>query len=283
MTIRLSITATLLLVFCISPTFALDPAALVKKAQSLKPETCGNIKSIDQCHEDYLTGCTASERPRYDAYLNFLKNQTPKPTVVPVKTLTRLKEFTELDDHMPDDLKPGHNAEHAEELAALGQGRIHAVVGFLYLVIVSGAESTNCQLDGEGETDYHIHIGFDAAAAKRLREGWRPTKAETHELQQTSVIVEMTPHYRKWHQPTWSDDALAPLVGRQVKVVGLLLADNEHAKAKDSCAHPNRDKRCWRGSIWEIHPVTEFYVCGPSGDATCSATSPEWRKLKDMQ
>ena len=248
----------------------------------MKPETCGEVEEVQECHENYQAGCTESDKPRYDAYLNFLNNRTPRPTVKPKKILTR-QDFKRLDDTMPDDLKLGHNAEHPQELAALGQGTIHGLVGFLYIAFPSGVESTNCQLSGEGNVDYHIHIGFDPAAAKRLREGWRPNQAEKHELQQQSIIVEMTPHYRLWHQPDWSNDLLAKVIGRQVKVVGQLLADNEHARAKDSCAHPNADKdKCWRASIWELHPVTEFFVCGPNAGSTCDAASPNWVKLKKV-
>jgi hypothetical protein len=189
---------------------------------------------------------------------------------------------------MPESLKPGHNAEFAEELASLGQGAVYGVVGYLYLAFPSGVESTNCQLkddsDDHANVDYHIHIGFDSAMAKRLRDGWKPSEgAEKRGLQQTSIIVEMTPHYRLWHQPDWSIPLLSSVIGRQVKVVGQLLADNEHAKAKDSCAHPNAVKsKCWRASIWELHPVTEFYVCGPNKDSTCPQTSPNWVRLKDL-
>ena len=55
--------------------------SLVKKAQTVKPETCDQVTTVEQCHEDYAAGCTKSEKPRYDAYLNFLKNRTPLPTV----------------------------------------------------------------------------------------------------------------------------------------------------------------------------------------------------------
>ena len=288
--IRFSTLALMLLV----STFVVahGPARLLKQAPTIKPETCGQIENIEQCHQDYLTGCTASANPRYDAYLNYLKNQNPKPTVTPAKNLTQ-KDFEKLDRTMPADLKPGHNAEHANELAALGQGAFQSVVGYLYVAFPSGVESTNCQLkddtkDANGmpnhnNVDYHIHIGFDSAIAERLRGGWKPNKDETHGLQQQSVIVEMTPHYRAWNQPNWTIDLVTGVMGRQVKVVGQLLADNEHIKASDSCAHPNADKsKCWRASIWELHPVTEFYVCGPNVDSTCSAMSPNWMKLKDL-
>jgi hypothetical protein len=52
------------------------------------------------------------------------------------------------------------------------------------------------------------------------------------------------------------------VVGRQVKVVGQLLVDNEHNRDSDNCARSGADKtKCWRASIWELHPVTNFLVC----------------------
>jgi hypothetical protein len=216
----------------------------------------GTSAPPSNANRDYPTGCTANDTPHYDAYLNFLKNRTPKPTVPPAKILTRLKDLTDLDDSMPEDLKPGQNAEQAAELAALGPGAIYGVIAYLYFVTVSEKESSNCQLDGNG-TSYRIEIGFDSEVARRLRAGWKPSMAEMHELQQKSIVVVMTPHYRRWHQRTWADDVLTPFVGRQVKVVGQLLADSEHLEARDSCAHPNADERCLRASIWEIHPVKE--------------------------
>jgi len=272
-------------------SLAHGPAALSKKATQLSPERCEDVETVDQCHMNYPTGCgipknatNANYTPRYDAYLNYLKNQTPKSTIQPVKILTRA-DFTGLEDKMPADLKKGHNGEHAAELAALGQGQILGLVGYLYIVQVTGKESTNCELSGADDqgrdkTDYHIHVGFDETAARRLRDGWKPTKDETLGLQQTSVIVEMTPHYRQWHQPTWTAERLQPHLGRQVRVIGQLLADNEHADASANCAHPNADKnKCWRASIWELHPVIEFYICS---EVTCAPNSPNWKKVKDL-
>jgi len=68
--------------------------SLVKKAQTVKPETCDQVTTVEQCHEDYAAGCTKSEKPRYDAYLNFLKNRTPLPTAKPKKLLTRVRRET---------------------------------------------------------------------------------------------------------------------------------------------------------------------------------------------
>jgi hypothetical protein len=252
---------------------------LAKKATTVQRETCEDVSSVDVCHENFPTGCTKSLKPRYDAFLNYLKNQVPKPTSKPLKILTR-QNFKALDDDTPDGLKKGNNAEHADALAKMGQGNIYGVIGYLYLVQVTGAESTNCQLSGrtDQQTDYHIHVGFDAATAKKIRDG---DAVEQLSLQQTSIVVEMTPHYREWRQPTWTNTLLEKFLGHQVKVVGQLLMDNEHVNANDNCADPLAVmSKCWRASAWELHPVTEFYVCPTP--TPCAATSPKWKRLADM-
>jgi hypothetical protein len=37
---------------------------------------------------------------------------------------------------------------------------------------------------------------------------------------------------------------------------------------------------CWRLSIWEIHPVTAFYVCTATGGCP-TADGTGWTKLED--
>jgi len=155
-----------------------------------------------------------------------------------------------LDAQTPDTLTKGNHATHAGDLADLGEGNITALVGYLYFVQVTGAETTNCQLTGPDATDFHVGIGFDAAEAQRLRDGQTPSPADFKRLQRTSVVVEMTPHYRARYHPTWTRDAVNAIVGRQVKVVGQLMVDTEHANTRDNCAHPEADtNKCWRASM----------------------------------
>ena len=270
---------SLLVLFVPAHAYADRATDLAKKAPTVTTETCDDVQGVEDCHENYKAGCTKAAKPRYDAFLNYLKNQAPQPTAKPLKTLTQ-QNFQDLDANIPDGLKKGNNGEHADALAKLGQGNIYAVIGFLYVVQITGAESTNCQLSGGGDeqTDYHIHVGFDATTAKKLRDGEDLTQKP---LQQTSIVVEMTPHYRAWHQPDWTAALVTRFLGHQVKVVGQLLADNEHNNANDNCAHPNAKlTKCWRASLWELHPVTELYVC--DSPTPCAATSANWKKLADM-
>jgi len=153
-------------------------------------------------------------------------------------------------------------------------------VGYLYFVQPTDAETTNCQLDGDGETDFHIGIGFNRTIAQGLQDGHTPDDVEFRRLQQTSIVVEVTPHYRAQHKPQWTATRLTQFIGRQVKVVGQLMLDNEHARPRDNCAEPNAEEdRCWRMTAWEVHPVIRFDVCTTS--AWCSRNSSAWKPIEE--
>src|SRR5690349_10163756 len=64
-----------------------------------------------------------------------------------------------------------------------------------------------------------------------------------------------------------------------LKVVGQLMVDNYHFKAADDCGLSNATSGCWRSTIWEMHPVSQFFVCNLS--AGCDASSPDsaWTSL----
>src|SRR2546422_10872936 len=53
---------------------------LAAQAGNAQRRSCQNVTSLSTCHPQYPTGCSNAPNPQYDAYLNFLKNQTPAPT-----------------------------------------------------------------------------------------------------------------------------------------------------------------------------------------------------------
>jgi hypothetical protein len=57
------------------------------------------------------------------------------------------------------------------------------------------------------------------------------------------------------------------------------MVDNDHFQAKDDCHFTPQTSGCWRSTVWEIHPVTKFYVCKASSG--CDASSPDsaWTDL----
>src|SRR5438046_6001858 len=135
-----------------------------------------------------------------------------------------------LDANTPAGITTRNHASSAATLSGAGirEGNIVGLVGYLYFVQRTGAESTNCGLSGADETDFHIGIGFNRTIALGLRDGHALTDVERRRLQQTSTVVEVTPHYRKQYRPTWTYNFPRQHIGRQVKVVGQLMLDNDH-------------------------------------------------------
>jgi hypothetical protein len=122
---------------------------------------------------------------------------------------------------------------------SVSEGDLVQLVGFVNAVRPEGAESVNCA--GTDGGDIHISIGPQSGTE------WQ------------GVVVEMIPQLG--HPIGWDSTTLAHLKAQQLRVlvVGGLTYDNEHL-VNDDPAHPNGTQPK-RVSLWEIHPVTEFYVC----------------------
>jgi hypothetical protein len=277
-----------LLLIGVLPARAQDDRAhqLASHASGQTAVNCGDVAALADCHPAMPTGCTNSLHPRYDAYLNFLKNQQPDRNLTPSGVLG-IDEFISLEDKIPTGIGRTHHTQFADQLAGFGEGNIHAVVGFLYFVentaITSQhrGETCNCQLRKNDSFDFHLGIGFDPALAQEIKNNppvhdpKNPRAAE-----QTSVVAEMTPHTR---DPKWTVVRLNRQRGKKVKVVGQLMLDNVHANTSDDCEFSDEaDGSCWRASAWEIHPVTQFFVCKTG--KTCGSDSPDsdWVRLEDL-
>jgi len=253
---------------------------------------CDEVLDFQDCHTRFPTGCSAAGK--YDAYVNLLKNQLIDPSLTskPVAFLS-LKDYTARDDAAPEGLKKGRHIDFKDDLAKQGEGQTFGVVGFLYYAITSGVESSNCQLpntDQEGtNVDYHIGIGFDKNTAKQLRDNPRVVqnkKKIPKDLQQASVIVEMTPHSRfEFENDIWTIDNLQKAIGRQVRVIGQLILDSEHYSASQDCAiaaKTTERKSCWRASAWELHPVERFQVCNKNTNDCAPDESRDWIELDSL-
>ena len=240
--------------------------------------TCDEVADFQDCHTRYPAGCSAGAG--YDPALNLLKNgliQPPGPE--PVKYLTQ-DDFAALDKGLPSGLTAHNHADFQDELQRMGEGQIYGIVGYLYYSQHTSAESTNCQLTGPtGEenvqddytnVDFHIGIGFEP----------KPAESDTHSLQQDSVIVEMTPYSRfLYENELWTLDNLKKAKGKLVRVVGQLMVDSEHNVPTQNCALAETSaqrSKCWRASVWELHPVVRFQVCPTNA---CTAASQDWVEL----
>jgi hypothetical protein len=274
------------------------------------PAGCGRKKGS--------TGFVPGYKPEHDPYLNYFKNQVPKVLPKSQGVLGKADFDKLTDDAFTiskkNPITKNNHGGHSQELLGLKEGQYFTVIGYLYYSEVTGAESSNCDLPKKSPDDpaedYHIGLGFDAQEAKQVKAGKlqlaaaeeastakepatakQPTGKKTmggassgadkepSPLEKHSIVVEMTPHYRsKYHNGKWTHSLLESIKGRQVKVVGQLLLDNDHMGDADICRPSAAPTSCWRLSPWELHPVTEFYVCKSD---SCTEDSPNWVALDD--
>src|SRR5574337_2220112 len=73
---------------------------LAGQAASQTAVQCVNVTTLADCHPGFPTGCTHALQPRYDPYLNFLKNQDPGQNVSAEKIL-RHEDFVALEGKIP--------------------------------------------------------------------------------------------------------------------------------------------------------------------------------------
>jgi uncharacterized membrane protein len=148
---------------------------LASQAASQTATQCASVATLADCHPGNPTGCTNAQNPRYDAYLNFLKNQQP-PRDLAADRLLAESDFAQLEDSIPPGISTRNHADFANALASLGEGNIYAVVGYLYFVEDTAVtshhrgETCNCQLKKAGTFDFHLGIGFDATLAQQIRQ-----------------------------------------------------------------------------------------------------------------
>ncbi len=270
----------LLVGHAILPSGGTGPTTVVNPADPTAPVKCGEVADFRQCHTTYPSGC--SDSANYDGYLNVLKNQetTTPPVSSAVRFLTSLQDYQALESQTPPELNRSNHISFKDQLDKLGEKKVFGVIGYLYYAKESGKESSNCELGDHDAVDYHIGIGFDSTIAKQLTPSKQPAGAQMKTLEQTSVIVEMTPHYRFFYHPNWNIDVVKSVIGRQVRVTGQLMIDSEHNNATQNCGFSKADlTKCWRASSWELHPVMQFQVCKSD---KCDATSGDWAELDQV-
>ena len=236
---------------------------------------------VDELSKCTLDGCAAPGTPH--ALLNHLKRTTTTEdgssiafaSATPIKVAHMKRLQKEAENVLPQRDNRELDAEDRKKLTkfdlgdcVVGEGSAVRVAGY---VAPSGhsrsagahlgaEESVNCGLGGSANVDFHIPI----------------TAAAHGEDECHGVVVEMIPQGRPDH-PGWTLEALHDLATKRrlVLVVGRLFYDNEHL-VRATCSGPPLDQPK-RASLWEVHPIVEFYVCK---DAACSAASAKgWQKI----
>ena len=268
-------------------------------ARALKesPVSCGTDANTGTlCHKHYPTGCTLPEskgkflppdpshKAGYDAYLNYFKNQVPKVLPKSQGMLQRSDFISSYKSAIKAGVTKAKHRTLSGAMLQLNEGQYFTVIGYLYYeTLNSGGESSNCDVQVEPGDDYHIGVGFsETLAATAAAVNNDDSDPRFDPLQKESIIVEMTPHYRaKYHNGSWTEAKLRKALGYQVKVVGQFLLDSEHMGAA-VCSDAKATSKCWRLSAWELHPVTEFYVCSKKDGCDANSTS-DWTSLDDFQ
>jgi hypothetical protein len=205
------------------------------------------FKTLAECP---VLGC--EEPGSAGALLNTIKRRVPKPgTAIRIT----FRDLMALQDQAGDLFEPKHAIPPDErdqlrglELAngdKISEGDLVELVGFVIGLpdrpAPSGPESVNCRISGAENNDFHIPIAAD------------PKDSEFE-----GIVIEMIPQGR---DAGWTTKKLKRIAReeRPVVVRGQLFYDNKH-RVNDNPAEPLHGEPK-RSSLWEIHPVTEFFVC----------------------
>lgn len=147
-----------------------------------------------------------------------------------------------------------------------GEGKLVKLTGFIVRDSdphANTGESVNCRLRTSANNDFHISLA-------RL--------ASQTEFQ--GIVVEMIPHDRP---ATWSLPKLRKVKrdGLRVLVLGGLFYDNDHVVNADPTDNLSGQPK--RFSLWEVHPITQFFVCQRAGNSCNPGTLSHWTKLEEFQ
>jgi len=156
-----------------------------------------------------------------------LKNRTAIPQPAEFDTVVTLSQL----------LQPGDDRQR------WSQTRAARVEGYVVSVANGPLELTNCSLPCS--RDIHVHVGLRPDAPPREQ-----------------VVLEVTPRVAEWARQQgwdWSEENLKrELLGHWCLFEGWLFYDTDHAKESENTA-PGREGN-WRGTAWEIHPITNFAI-----------------------
>jgi hypothetical protein len=226
---------------------------------------------LDSCPDN---GCAEPGTP--DALVNQGKRRIP-PAGTPVRLtlddVERLQSQADqlvgqkvaLDQPARDRLQD-LDLKSSDELVS--EGDLVEVVGYViglpHRPKASGPESVNCRLPGADNNDYNI-----------------PLARHPEDTEFEGIVVEMIPQDRL---DAWTVGKLRRIAreGRPVVVRGQLFYDNLHEVNDD----PDNVKggQPKRFALWEVHPITEVYVC-VTASKKCDlkkVKEPQWKRLEKV-
>lgn len=151
-------------------------------------------------------------------------------------------------------------------LAALGEGTLRVLDGFVFIARQEGNESVDCGpnvLDDPLFHDIHMSIVAD--------------ESDTHGDECEAVVVEMSPHHRP---APWTAQGVQKLAAKhkRVQVKGKLFFDSSHSTRQDGKEVPGDPRRV---SLCEIHPIYAFNVCDVAPCTSAASWIPLDKWLHD--
>jgi len=162
--------------------------------------------------------------------LNILKNRSSFPLAIDFNSQITLTSLLE----KGDDINRWSNKKAGK------------ITGYVKEVKVGSVETANCKATEKDLRDTHIELVLD------------PNSYEKNNC----VVIEVTPRLRKIMAEKgidWSTLMLrSKYLGRWVEVEGWLFFDSEHSNKAENTNPGNLSN--WRGTAWEIHPVTNIKI-----------------------
>ena len=224
---------------------------------------CAN--TLGDCED---SGCASPGSAH--AILNEAKRHFPTDTSARLLTFA---DFQSLQDQTDEVVDQGSQMDDRSVLrgftvssGTVGEGSLVKIVGFIAEGSVphpNTGESVNCRFTESGNNDFHISLAP------------RPTGTEFQ-----GIVVEMIPQARP---AGWTIKKLkkAKTNRRLVMAIGGIFYDNLHVVNKDP-SDPLRGQPK-RFSLWEVHPITRFFVCERANNACSPNNLSQWTKLEDFQ
>lgn len=245
------------------------PAAFPAKAATNAPAApCAD--SFASCRPE---GCGAPGSDQ--ALLNSTKRRQPTETTARTLSLADLRSLQQKANNLVGQHNELTQAERDSLVnltvtsGTVREGRLVKVRGFLAAGLEPHAntsgESVNCRFTQSENNDFHISVVENAG-----------------EDEFKGIVVEMIPQDRS---ANWTLAKLKDIrqQGKRVLVVGALFYDNIHT-VNDDPNHPigGQPKRV---SLWEVHPITKFFVCTKASNncnAGSTGASSGWKRLEDF-
>ncbi|HKR61730.1 MAG TPA: SH3 domain-containing protein [Pyrinomonadaceae bacterium] len=172
-----------------------------------------------------------------------------------------VEQGTELNQEQRDSL-----SNFTVTTGKVSEGRLVKLTGFIAKGLdphPNTGESVNCRLKTPVNNDFHITLAL---------------KSSHTEFQ--GVVVEMIPHNRP---DGWTIERLKKVKQKALLVmaIGNLFYDNDHVVNSDPSDNLTGQPK--RFSLWEIHPITKFFVCQRANNACAPSVTSHWTKLEDFQ